>query len=367
MIDGQTWPVPTGAIQTARGWRVRAPAGHAEAGRTREFKATSDGELGRYLKAMDWYYARPSALPSLPIGFRLVRVEEMLLEVPRGVKRITQGWRAKRGESRTHDFKQRDFSDGGDPRRALRRAIAWRDGQDVKRIPSAPVDKRLRVCRRGPGRRRAWEQKDDLRMLYLFSEGASASSIATASGRTVRAVTQRAARLGYPRPSPISRRRDRSFAPDEDAIINAWVPVLPIGIVHTLFFRSCGVWRSRPEIGRRARELGITPCKRLPRSVKDSTADVCQRERLASTPPRAPARERAVLRRWTAREDAILHEYQGTIPLREIHVRYFTDGTGETRSYAAVAQRIGALGISLSRRDAALLALPKESVAGANP
>lgn len=61
---------------------------------------------------------------------------------------------------------------------------------------------------------------------------------------------------------------------------------------------------------------------------------------------------------WTAKEDALLRQVVGTMALREIYETFFKmevdDGVGKefSRSYAAIAQRCGALGITLSRSEA---------------
>lgn len=66
-------------------------------------------------------------------------------------------------------------------------------------------------------------------------------------------------------------------------------------------------------------------------------------------------------RGWTPKEDALLHMVVGRLPLRQIHEVFFEHqneskaGSEFCRTYAAVAQRCGALGISLSREEAATL------------
>lgn len=64
--------------------------------------------------------------------------------------------------------------------------------------------------------------------------------------------------------------------------------------------------------------------------------------------------------RWTEAEDDLLRKLVGQTPLRKIHADHFNSRPGEktgefNRTYASVAQRCGAIGITLSREDAARL------------
>lgn len=64
---------------------------------------------------------------------------------------------------------------------------------------------------------------------------------------------------------------------------------------------------------------------------------------------------------WSKDEDDVLRQHVGILPLRRIHQLYFMPKAGWptgkefSRSYAAVAQRCSALGITLDRQDAATL------------
>lgn len=71
-------------------------------------------------------------------------------------------------------------------------------------------------------------------------------------------------------------------------------------------------------------------------------------------------RLRPKLEPWSPKENDLLRELVGTMPLSQIHSMYFQTpgkeiGQEFCRTYAAVAQQCGKLGITLSRHDAAML------------
>ncbi|MCD9046797.1 hypothetical protein [Luteimonas sp. MHLX1A] len=366
MIDGQTWPIPKGVTRMARCWRVTAPPGHPDAGLVREFKAQSVGAMGMYLEAMAWYYGRPGPGILLPIGYRLVRVGEIHLEVPVGVKRITDGWRSACGDAGVSPGKLRDFSDpSGDATRSLARAIAWQDGTLIE-APRAPAITAvtepvpLRTRKRGGGRPLEWHPADDLILLYRLAEGPSLQHVAESLGRTVKAVTQRAARLGFGRRNPYYL-DDREWTQEEDDILLAWGNELDSEFIHRVFFvfNSQIEHRSYGEVRARCRHLGVGISYA---EMVDLVGEAWEENRRGRTKVQDISRRRTPPKRrpinpWTGAEDSLLREYQGRMPLREIHKRFFVSpcGLSETRSYAAVAQRIGALGISLDRHEASEL------------
>ena len=395
-LDGRTWPIPRGMMKIGRGWRVTAPAGHPDAGRTREFKAKSLGEMGLYLSALDWFYGRPGPGRLLPIGMRLVQVGDMHLEVPKGVKRITNGWRAVCSATGVEPGRPRDFSDvDGDPNASLQRAVAWHNGIELAqrktwraRSPSgygetesAAFAKRVvtRLPRkatpsqrtplngeggsgRGMGRPLAWSGTDNVRLLVLIAEGRSMREIGRVLGRTYRAVSQHAVRMGYPRAHDAGQVSGRAWTPEEDRFVTQWHAQVPLQVVHKVFFTAGGAERrSFRSVVERAKALGLTldgedaiGIERAARAVvQEAEQDSERRRQLAGVSRRMPPPRTSGIKPWTHAEDTILRDNQGTLTLRQIHTRFFVAENGTaTRTYAAVVQRIGALGLSLGRAEA---------------
>lgn len=106
--------------------------------------------------------------------------------------------------------------------------------------------------------------------------------------------------------------------------------------------------------------IGPRGCQRLlsvPRSIK-AIQVMSSRMKLFFRPGAGPEHGVGSAARplWRPEEDALLRSKVGTMTLARLHRQYFT-GVPFTRSYPAVAQRCGAIGISLSRDEAARLAL----------
>lgn len=158
-------------------------------------------------------------------------------------------------------------------------------------------------------------------------------------GRTRRGVYARAGKLGLSRPSAWPKEHDQMLRKRyEDEGPRALAAALG---------------RTEKAVGERARKLGLRMRPR--RGRRTSAADAHQ-----SVPNSRPLiRVRPRHDKWTRTEDDLLRDVVGKLPLREIHASFFnTDpddpqGKEFSRSYAAVAQRCGALGITLSRQEAA--------------
>lgn len=391
--EGRTWPIPEGMMKIGRGWRVIAPPGHPDAGRTREFKASALGEMGLFLSALDWFYRRPGPGRLLPIGTRLVQVGEMHLEVPKGVKRITNGWRAVCPKGGVEPGRARDFSDvDGEPNLSLQRAIGWHQGIELaprqtwrSRSPSHSDggQSRLRVRRklgtpaktrrpsgatakRSKGRPLAWTTADDVRLLVLIANGMPMHDIAGTIGRTYRAVSQHVLRLGRPQHQDAGQVPDPHWTEAEDAFVVRWHSKVSMRVIHKVFFTVNGTeQRSLEALTHRAEALGLVLDREVATRIDQEAQAVAQaaeedaarRQQLSGISRRMPKPRNASMKPWTSAEDSILRDNQGVMTLRQIHRRFFVSEDGvESRSYAAVAQRIGALGISLNRTAAALLA-----------
>lgn len=122
-------------------------------------------------------------------------------------------------------------------------------------------------------------------------------------------------------------------------------------------------------INRRLTELGLRlsrdESERLEHLAQEIVAHALHELRLnphkrggRQLAPRPKSQPKRNVVPWSKREDEILREFQGKMPLAQIQRRFFSGKDGwSKRTYAAVAQRIGVLGLSLDRGSAARLSL----------
>ena len=402
--DGRVWHIPPGCMRIARGWRVTAQPGHPEAGRTREFKALKQGDMANYLAAMAWYYGQSSPYAEQRPGFRLVPVNGVSMVVPTGVKRITNGWRSKCPADGVEPGVTRDFSDpAGGPRVSLDRAIAWHEGKELvprhhdrqprvhlKRKMPSPVQQQASLHEvttrplvtkaepkqtEGPGRGSGWTIHEEVRLLLLVAGDLPLQEIARVMGRTYRATQQKALRLTNPgwtslgdAPPERPARAPGEWAPEDDLVLKTWRGLLPVGVIQRLFFSGIGGGPKHGPmaVGMRMKELGLSVSKEEATQLAEYARDVVRHAQVELSHvehPREPTKKLSTAyprktrkKLWTPEEDEILLNNRGLLPLAEIHRRFFhnPDGT-ESRSYAAIAQRVGALDLSLDRASAARL------------
>lgn len=161
-------------------------------------------------------------------------------------------------------------------------------------------------------------------------------------------------------------KKDRPWSPIEDKYLrDTWGKA-------SVKELSAALGRSQTSIHKRAPVLGLTRPDEwneaelaLMREHFEAEGPVGLSMRLGRTPNavklqagRMGLRQRPVFEPWSPKENDLLRQIAGTMPLRQIHNTYFQAvgkalGQEFCRSFAAVAEQCGALGISLSRRDAA--------------
>lgn len=170
-----------------------------------------------------------------------------------------------------------------------------------------------------------WTPEDERRVLEGY-EHLGAAYLAVALGRSLKAVQSKAQELGAVRPG--------GWTTTE---INRLKALVAAGYSNPEIAATLG--RTVKSVQQKCARLGVV------RGRKHASREWFERENA-----RGPG--------WAPWEDDVLRSNQGKIPLREIHRRFFVDEDGEQlRSYAAVAQRIGALGLSLDRKAALAVSL----------
>jgi len=171
----------------------------------------------------------------------------------------------------------------------------------------------LKAEREEMSEQRSFSETEDEIILRCYPVK-GAKPLADLLGRTEKSIYHRAHALGASTP--------RAWSAEDDAIV---VALYCLEGAIAVQGRLSAV-RTAKAIGLRAKRLGVS---------------------LISAP--RPATEHPNVRQgWSLEEDSVLRRFAQTIPLKELHLLYF-EGDPFDRSYAAVAQRCSAMGLTAPR------------------